>query len=44
MGVIMFDEAMEGVNEKERLALMGTLDRIRGNLSRRSSEKLVSNG
>jgi DNA-binding MarR family transcriptional regulator len=44
MGAIMFDQAMEGVNETERRALMDTLDRIRSNLSRRSGERLVSNG
>ena len=44
----MLEQALDGVSENDRIALVSTLDRIRANLSRRAPEPLavagVSNG
>ena len=40
----MLEQALEGVDETDRLALMSTLDRIRQNLSRRPAEPMLSHG
>lgn len=44
LGEEMLEEALNGIDDKERARLMATLDRIRQNLSRRTTEPLVSNG
>ncbi len=40
----MFEQALDGVNEDERVVLMEMLERIRQNLVRRPNSPMVSNG
>jgi DNA-binding MarR family transcriptional regulator len=40
----MFDDALDGLSDAERLQLMTSLDRIRVNLSRKTHESVVSRG
>jgi DNA-binding MarR family transcriptional regulator len=40
----MFEEAFEGLDLEQRSALQSALDRIRQNLSRKTEQRLVSNG
>jgi DNA-binding MarR family transcriptional regulator len=40
----MLEQALDGVSDAERLAMIAALDRIRQNLSRRPVEPMVSHG
>lgn len=40
----LFDDALDGLGEAERAALIAMLERVRDNLSRRPAEELVANG